>query len=106
MGEDALDGLLSEMLASPERPVDTVFVARVDKAVAEAKRHRRLVRSLRSQLITEALALLAIGGGVAVLTQAPQINALVVGAPWLFWPALLMLFLMWLFISSRSRILA
>ena len=106
MDDGRLDALLIEMLAPPEGQADAGFVSRVDKAVAEAELYSGWKRTLRNQLVTEALAILAIGGSLAFLAQAPAIRIALAGAPWLLSPAILSLFLLWMLVRSRPRLLA
>jgi hypothetical protein len=107
-GEDeALDELLGRALALSGRAADAAFVSRVDAAVAEAERYRRLRARLRGQLVGELLALAGLAGGIAVIAHAPGVADTLTRAPALLWPAMLALLLLWmLFTRTTPRLLA
>lgn len=106
MDDTRLDSLLGEMLAPPSGPPDLAFVARVDRAVAEAERFRRWQAAFRRQLVTEALTLFALAGSLAFLLRVPAVGEALAAAPGLFWPAMLSLLLLWGLIRGRPRLLA
>lgn len=100
-----LDALLRDGLAPPAGPPDRAFVARVEKAVAEAE-HARLWRArVAPQMVTEGIALAAAMGGLAFIARAPALRAAFARAPELAWPALLALLLFWMLIRGRGDIL-
>lgn len=98
MNEAEFDALLKAELEPPTGPVDMAFVTRVDRTILEAERYRASRAALKRQLGTEALAVGAIGGSLAVLAQAPGVREALSAAPGLGWTALLGLMLVWLLI--------
>lgn len=106
MDDTALDLLLREVLAPPERPADRGFVVRVDQAVAEAERYRRWRAGLVRQLVTEALALAAVAGSLVFVSQVPEVSEALAATPGLIWPAVLALFLVWMLVRGRRGALA
>lgn len=106
MDDSELDSLLRAALAPPEGPADRAFVVRVDRAVAEAERYRRWRAGLRRQLVTEALALGAVGGSLAFIAQVPEVREALDRAPGLAWSALLAMFLIWMLVRGRGGALA
>jgi hypothetical protein len=98
MDDAQLDAMLGRALAPPERPVDTAFVARVEREVAEFERYRRWRAALRRRLVSEGLAAAALAGSLVFLAQVPELRAILVQAPGLGWPAVLGLLLFWVLI--------
>jgi hypothetical protein len=106
MDDTELDVLLSEALAPPAGPADRGFVAKVDRAVAEADRYRKWRAGLRRQLASEALALAAVGGSLVSVAQVAEVREALSAAPGLAWPALLSLLLFWMLVRGRGDALA
>lgn len=106
MDDPALDRLLREALAPPERAADRGFVVRVERAVAEAERYRRWRAALVRQLAGEALALAAVAGSLIFIAQAPAVRDALDKAPGLGWSALLALFLFWMLVRGRGGVRA
>jgi hypothetical protein len=104
LDDRAFDALLAGALAPPEGPADRAFVARVDLAVAEAERYRVVRAAMRRQLVSEALAVAAVGGSLATVAQVPGIRAALADAPSLAWPAVLALLLFWMFVRGRGAL--
>lgn len=102
MDEAEFDALLKAELAPREGPADMAFVTRVDRTIVEAELYRASRAALKRQLGTELLAIAAIGGSLAILSQAPAVRETLSAAPGLGWTALLGLMLVWLLII-RSR---
>ena len=48
----------------------------------------------------------AIGASLAMLSQIPGVRSAIGQAPGLIWPLILMLFLLWLLMRGRGRLLA
>jgi hypothetical protein len=94
-----LDALLGAAFAPPERPADSVFLARVEREVAEFERYRRWRAALRRRLVSEGLAAGALGGSLIFLAQVPELRAMLVAAPGLAWTALLGLLIFWTLIA-------
>jgi hypothetical protein len=105
MDDAELDRQLREALAPPDRPADRGFVLRVERAVAEEERYRRWRAAFLRQLVTEALALGAVGGSLAVIAQVEQVGAVLAEAPGLIWAAVLALLLLWALLRGRGRAL-
>ena len=101
--EAELDGLLAAELSPPEGSADMVFVARVDRTLAEAERYRAARAALTRQMGTEALAVGSVAASLGFLVQLPELNAALSAAPGLAWTALLALTLVWL-LMMRSRL--
>lgn len=106
MDDFELDSLLRETLAPPEGPADRGFVIRVDRAVAEAERYRRLRARLLRQFASEMLALGAVAASFAFVAQVPQVSEALDKAPGLGWSALLALLLVWMLVRGRGGALA
>ena len=106
MDEASFDALLKKELAPIEGPADRAFVARVDHAVAEAELYRRARRRIVGQLATEGLAVGAVAASLAFVARIPEIRDALTRTPELGWPALLLLFLFWLLLRGRPRVLA
>jgi hypothetical protein len=106
MDDPELDKLLRSALAPPEGPADRGFVVRVDRALTEAERYRRSRAALRRQLVTEALALGAVGGSLAFLAQIGEVREALDQAPGLAWSILLAMFLVWMLVRGRGGALA
>jgi hypothetical protein len=106
MDDAALDRLLREALAPPERASDRAFVVRVERAVAEAERYRRWRAALLRQLGGEAMALAAVAGSLLVIAQAPAVRDALDSAPGLAWSALLALLLFWMLLRGRGGVRA
>ena len=106
MNEAQFQTLLSEGLAPPERRADRAFTLKVERAVAEAELYRGWRRALLRQFVSEGLAMAAIGASLAMLSQIPGVRSAIGQAPGLIWPLLLMLFLLWLLMRGRGRLLA
>jgi hypothetical protein len=105
MTEAELDALLRDGLAPPAGPPDRAFVAKVDRAIAEAE-HRRFWRArILTQMATEGAALAAVAGSLAFITRAPALKAVLAQAPGLAWAVLLSLLLFWLLIRGPGDIL-
>ena len=102
MDDRQLDSLLSAALAPPEGPADRDFVVWVDRAIAESERYRRWRAALRRQLVTEALALGAVAGSLALIAQVPEVGTALARAPGLIWPVLLAILLFWTLVRGRS----
>ncbi len=97
-----LDALLAEMLAPADRPPDEAFVTKVDWAVAEHERYRRKRAQLWRQLSGEALAIAALAGSLALIAQVPAVRAALVELPFVAWPALMSLLVLWLIVMRRA----
>jgi hypothetical protein len=106
MNEAQFETLLHDGLAPPERRADRVFTVKVERAVAEAELYRSWRRALLRQFVSEGLAMAAIGASLATLSQIPGVRSAIDQAPGLIWPLLLMLFLLWLLMRGRGRLLA
>ena len=104
MDDRTLDLLLSEALAPPEGPADRTFVVRVERAVAEAERFRRLRARLLGHFAIEALVLGAVAASFALIAQAPPVHEALVRAPELGWTGLLGLVVMWILVRGRSAL--
>lgn len=106
MDDVELDALLKRELAPPAGLAEPAFVARVDRAVAEAERYRQWRSRILRQLMTELAAAAAIGGSFAFVAQAPEVRDTLARAPGLAWPALLLLLLLWTLMRGRPGALA
>jgi hypothetical protein len=106
MDDKELDILLSEALAPPEGPADRGFVLRVERSVAEEERYRKWRGAFLRQLVTEALALAAVGGSFAFIARVPPVEAMLTAAPGLIWAALVLLLLVWGLVRGRGDVLA
>lgn len=94
--DQAFDALLAQELAVPERAPDRAFVARVDRAVAEAQRYRRWRTRLVRDLIGEGLTFAAMAGSFAMLSRAPGLSDALPDAPGMIWPLAFALLLVWM----------
>ena len=106
MNDADFERLLHEGLAPPERRADRAFTIKVERAVAEADLYRGWRRAILRQFVSEGLAMAAIGASLATLSQIPGVRSAIGEAPGLVWPLLLMLFLLWLLMRGRGRLLA
>ncbi|HEX6376279.1 MAG TPA: hypothetical protein VFZ91_11230 [Allosphingosinicella sp.] len=106
MDDNELDILLSEALAPPQSPADRGFVLRVERAVAEEERYRKWRAAFLRQLVSETLALAAVGGSFAFIAQVPAVEAALTEAPGLIWAALVLLLLVWALMRGRVNVLA
>jgi hypothetical protein len=101
IADNAFDALLAEALASPERPVDRLFVAHTQALVAEAERFRRWRRRALRQLGSEALVLGAMAGAASTIARAPLPQAVVGQAPSLIPAAIGLALVMWAAAATR-----
>ena len=106
MNEAQFEALLHEGLAPPERSADRAFTRKVERAAAEADLYRSWRRALLRQFVSEGLAMAAIGASLATLSHIPGVRSAIDQAPGLIWPVLLLVFLLWLLLRGRSRLLA
>lgn len=106
MDDNELDILLGEALAPPEGPADRSFVLRVERSVTEEERYRNWRAAFLRQLVTEALALGALGGSFAFIARVPAVEAALTDAPGLIWAALVLLLLVWALMRGRVNLLA
>jgi hypothetical protein len=105
MNEAQFETLLHEGLAPPERGADRAFTLKVERAVAEADLYRLWRGALLRQFASEGLAMAAIAASLATLAHIPGVRSAIDQAPGLIWPLLLMLFLLWLLVRGRGRLL-
>ena len=96
--ETELDALLKAELAPPKGPADMAFVGRVDRTIAVAERYRTARQALQRQLMSEVLAIAAIGACLAFLSRVPAVREAFTAAPGLTFTALAGSFLLWLLI--------
>jgi len=106
MNEAEFERLLHERLAPPERRADRAFTLKVERAVAEADLYRSWRVALLRQFVSEGLAMGAVAASLFTLSRIPQVREAVDQAPGLVWPVLLALFLLWLLMRGRGRLLA
>ena len=106
MNEADFERLLHERLAPPERHADRAFTRKVERAVAEADLYRGWRAALLRQFVSEALAMGAIGASLVTLSRIPGVRDALGQAPGLIWPILLAVFLFWLLMRGRNRLLA
>jgi hypothetical protein len=106
MNEADFESLLHERLAPPERRADRAFTLKVERAVAEADIYRSWRAALLRQFVSEGLAMAAIAASLATLSRIPRVREAMDQAPALIWPVLLALFLLWLLVRGRGRLLA
>ena len=96
-GNDAaFEALLADTLAPPAATPDRAFVARVDRALAEAERYREARRRLWRGLSRDGAAVASLAASFAILIRIPQIGAMTTQAPTLAAVALGWLLLLWI----------
>lgn len=100
--EAGFEALLKRELAPSEAPAESAFVARVDRAVAEADLYRRARRQILRQLGSEGLAVGAVGASLAFVTRVPDVREALTQAPELLSIAGLLLLLFWLLVHPKS----
>jgi hypothetical protein len=103
MDEAGFEALLKRELAPSEAPAESAFVARVDRAVAEADLYRRARRRILRQLASEGLAVAAIGASLAFIARVPDVREALTQTPELLSVAGLLLLLFWLLVHPGQR---
>jgi hypothetical protein len=103
MDEAGFEALLKRELAPSDAPAESAFVARVDRAVAEADLYRRTRRRILRQLGSEGLAVAAVGASLAFIARVPEVREALTQAPGLLSVAGLLLLLFWLLVHPSGR---
>jgi len=103
LSEDpALDEMLWRTLKLDSRPADSAFVTKVERAVIEQERYRRVTTALSRQLVSDLLGLLAVIASLLVLSFSPDLREALAGMQLWAWGGLMSLLLLWL--GTRMRV--
>ncbi|HEY0116849.1 MAG TPA: hypothetical protein VGB54_14135 [Allosphingosinicella sp.] len=94
--DNQLDELLWRGLKLDYRAPDSGFVARVDRAILERERYRRLKSAMSRRLVSDLVGLAAVLASVVVLSFAPGLRDALANMELWPWAGLLSLLVLWL----------
>lgn len=105
--ERRLEDLLASALAPPQRPPDAAFVARVEANIAELERYRLWRAKMARRFTTQLFATGAVGGALALISQAPETAMAVSQQPTFISAGVAVMLLCWLGLTGlRPKLLA
>lgn len=100
-----LDELLAETLSIEQRPADLAFASKVELRIAELERYRRWRTKMVHRFMTQLVAVAAIGGALALISQIPDRALTMAAQPVPVWPGLLIMLTCWLALTGmRPRL--